>query len=195
MSKEIWLSVDEVSHLSEETKSCFASNKYIASIINVTANRVSKIISSLKEKEYRKVKELLKDAASPLKMSWLYINRITLFIVVLIASILIMIYLHKLQVDYIYTEPTSEYDLITTMGDSDEEAAMEITRIDNKFLDMFRGNLKTTQDDILKAMQRSAEYEGATEEKLQTDSERIYEKLQTINLHCHSCKKKVSRDL
>ncbi len=132
-------------------------------------------------KEYRKVKELLKDAASPLKMSWLYINRITLFIVVLIASILIMIYLHKLQVDYIYTEPTSEYDLITTMGDSDEEAAMEITRIDNKFLDMFRGNLKTTQQDILKAMQRSAEYEGATEEKLQTDSERIYEKLQTIN--------------
>ena len=43
-------------YLSEETKSCFASNKYIASIINVTANRVSKIISSLKEKEYIKVK-------------------------------------------------------------------------------------------------------------------------------------------
>ena len=43
-------------YLSEETKSCFASNKYIANIINVTANRVSKIISSLKEKEYIKVK-------------------------------------------------------------------------------------------------------------------------------------------
>lgn len=43
-------------YLSEETKSCFASNKYIASIINVTANRVSKIISSLKEKQYIKVK-------------------------------------------------------------------------------------------------------------------------------------------
>ena len=43
-------------YLSEETKSCFASNKYIASIVNVTANRVSKIISSLKDKEYIKVK-------------------------------------------------------------------------------------------------------------------------------------------
>ena len=42
-------------YLSEETKSCFASNKYIASIVNVTANRVSKIISSLKEKQYIKV--------------------------------------------------------------------------------------------------------------------------------------------
>lgn len=43
-------------YLSEETKSCFASNKYLASIVNVTANRVSKIISSLKEKQYIKVK-------------------------------------------------------------------------------------------------------------------------------------------
>ena len=43
-------------YLSEETKSCFASNKYIASIVNVTANRVSKIISSLKDKGYIKVK-------------------------------------------------------------------------------------------------------------------------------------------
>ena len=43
-------------YLSEETNSCFASNKYIASIVNVTANRVSKIISSLKYKRYIKVK-------------------------------------------------------------------------------------------------------------------------------------------
>ena len=43
-------------YLSEETKSCFASNKYISSIVNVTPNRVSKIISSLREKKYIDVK-------------------------------------------------------------------------------------------------------------------------------------------
>ena len=43
-------------YLSEEKGSCFASNKYIASIVNVTPERVSKIISSLKDKEYVKVK-------------------------------------------------------------------------------------------------------------------------------------------
>lgn len=42
-------------YLSEETKSCFASNKYIANIVNVTSNRVSKIISSLKNKKYIQV--------------------------------------------------------------------------------------------------------------------------------------------
>lgn len=43
-------------YLSEETKSCFASNKYIANIVNVTHERVSKIISSLKDKGYVRVK-------------------------------------------------------------------------------------------------------------------------------------------
>ncbi len=37
-------------YLSDGTGSCFASNKYIASIVNVTSDRVSKIVSSLKDK-------------------------------------------------------------------------------------------------------------------------------------------------
>lgn len=41
--------------LSDETGSCFASNQYIASVVKVTQNRVSKIISSLKNKKYIQV--------------------------------------------------------------------------------------------------------------------------------------------
>lgn len=41
--------------LSDETGSCFASNQYIASIVKVSTNRVSKIISSLKNKKYIQV--------------------------------------------------------------------------------------------------------------------------------------------
>ena len=132
-------------------------------------------------RDYRKQKELLKDAASPLKLSWVYVNRIVLFIVVFIASIIIMIYLHKLQVDYIYTEPTTDYDLMGAMDETDEQKAIETTQIDNVFLDMFRGNLKATQDDIARAMRRSKYYEGATDDTLATDSERVYGKLQTVN--------------
>ena len=43
-------------YLSDETGSCFASNQYIATIVKVTPNRVSKIISSLKNKKYIQVK-------------------------------------------------------------------------------------------------------------------------------------------
>lgn len=42
-------------YLSDETGSCFASNQYIAIIVKVTPNRVSKIISSLKNKKYIQV--------------------------------------------------------------------------------------------------------------------------------------------
>lgn len=63
-------------------------------------------------KDYRKIKELLKDAASYQKMEWLYINRITLCIVVFIVSIFMFNYLHKLSVDYIYEQPTSDYDVL-----------------------------------------------------------------------------------
>ena len=42
-------------YLSKETGSCFASNQYIATIVKVTPNRVSRIISSLKNKKYIQV--------------------------------------------------------------------------------------------------------------------------------------------
>lgn len=41
-----------VLYLSDDTGSCFASNKYIANIVNVTSDRILKIVSSLKEKGY-----------------------------------------------------------------------------------------------------------------------------------------------
>lgn len=45
-----------IMYLSEEKGCCFASNKYIANIVNVTFDRVSKIIRSLKDKGYVKIK-------------------------------------------------------------------------------------------------------------------------------------------
>ena len=43
-------------YLSENEKCCFASNRYIASIINVSTGRASKIISKLKARGYVQVK-------------------------------------------------------------------------------------------------------------------------------------------
>ena len=43
-------------YLSDETPGCFASNRSIANIVNVTQERVSKIISTLRDKGYIEVK-------------------------------------------------------------------------------------------------------------------------------------------
>lgn len=65
-------------------------------------------------KEFRKTAQMLKDSASPLKIEWLYINRICIAIITFIASIFIFSQLHKIAVNYVYTEPTTNYDLIRT---------------------------------------------------------------------------------
>ena len=43
-------------YLSAETGNCYASNKYISNIVNVTPDRVSKIINSLRKKNYIEIK-------------------------------------------------------------------------------------------------------------------------------------------
>lgn len=131
-------------------------------------------------KEYKKVKDLLKDAASPLKMEWVYVNRICIAIVTFIASIFIFMYLHQVAINYEYTQPTSDYNLLT-MSEKDEKKAMELTKQDNVFLDMFRGKLDTTEDDIVRVLEKSKYYKDSTEKEIATAAERIYGKLQVVN--------------
>ena len=132
-------------------------------------------------RERRKIKDALKAAASKQKIEWLYINRLTLTVVVFIVSIIMFILLHNVQINYIYTEPTTEYDLIGELNDRDYNKAMETTRTHNYFLDMFRGQLDTTQADIEKAMRRSTYYRDADDETITSNAEQILEKLQTVN--------------
>lgn len=132
-------------------------------------------------KERRKIKQALKDAASKQKIEWLYINRLTLTVVVFIASIIMFILLHNVQINYIYTEPTTEYDLIGEMNDRDYNKAMQTTQTHNYFLDMFRGKLNTTQADIEKAMRKSTYYRDADDETITSNAKQILEKLQVVN--------------
>ena len=132
-------------------------------------------------KDYRKLKDLLKDAASKLKMEWVYVNRLCLAIVCCIAAIIFMIILHKVQVDWVYTEPTTDYDMVGGLTDKDRLKAEEVTERDNYFLDMFRGDEKATKQDIRIAMERSELYINAEAEELDKDSARVLGKLQKIN--------------
>ena len=63
-------------------------------------------------KEYRKLQKDMKDAATKDKMEWIYINRILLCIVTFIVSILVIMYLHHIVIQNVYTDPTADYDVI-----------------------------------------------------------------------------------
>ncbi len=132
-------------------------------------------------KEYKKVSDLLKDAASPLKMEWVYINRICIAIVTFIASIFMFMYLHQVAINYEYTQPTTDYNMLSGMTAKDEKKAMELTEQDNIYLDMFRGKLNTTTKDIERALKISKYYKDSTSEEITTAAKRIYDKLQVVN--------------
>ena len=132
-------------------------------------------------KEYRKVVQLLKDAASPQKMEWLFMNRIAIAIVTFCASIIIFTQLHVVAINYIYTEPTTDYNIIGGLSEKDEKKAMEITKQDNIILDQYRGKPKTTQEQIKTYVQKLKYYEGAESTEIDKAAERIYNKLHVIN--------------
>ncbi len=132
-------------------------------------------------KEYRKVTTLLKDSASKQKLHWLYMNRLAIAIVSFFASIILFTQLHVIAINYVYTEPTTEYDLIGSLSENDKKKADELTEQDNIILDQFRGKTKTTKDQIEKAVRKQKYYEEAKDEEITKAVDRIYEKLQIIN--------------
>lgn len=132
-------------------------------------------------KEYRKTKELLKKAASKTKLEWMYVNKLALCVVTFFVSIILFVQLHAMAVDYIYTNPTTDYDILGEMSGSDLKKAEDLTKQDNYFLNMYRGKPKTTKAQIANSMKYSKYFEEADAEDIDIAADRVYKKLQTIN--------------
>lgn len=135
-------------------------------------------------KEYKKLKETLKDAASKDKMEWVYINRIALCIVTFIVSMVVIMQLHKIAINNVYTDPTADYDIIGQMSDKDRKTAMQLTESDNDYIRRFKGDTKVTQDDIAKAMKKgkvNKDYINSSDDEIETAAERVLGKIKTVN--------------
>lgn len=133
-------------------------------------------------KDYRKMQKLLKDSASKSKMEWVYINRICLAVVTFIVTILLTAQLHRIAINYVYTEPTTETTVMGTLSEENQRKADELTQQDNYFLDMFKGKVETTQADIETAMKKSKYYTDEDDAKtIKKDASRVLDKLKVIN--------------
>ena len=131
-------------------------------------------------REYRKVTTLLKESASKLKLEWFYINKLVVTFIAFIVGLLVFILGHKMTVNYIYTNPTSDYDLMGTMTESEEEEAILVTEQDNMFIREHLAETELTQEAMEQYLAEDELYAGETEEVIQEDAARILEKIQTI---------------
>lgn len=140
---------------------------------------VDLFIPKEKTKEYRKDINLLKDAASKQKMETFYINRITSCIAVFVISLFLFNQIHNVAIEYVYENPSAEYNLLT-MSEKEEEQAMYLTKQDNYFLDRFK-NKKMTTEELRVEIKYSEYYKDATDEEIDEATARIEDKLKIIN--------------
>ncbi len=135
-------------------------------------------------KEYRELKNKLKEAASKDKMEWIYVNRLLLCIVTFFVSVILFAQLHQISINYVYTEPTVTYDIIGQMAEKDQKQAMELTESDNQYLNHYRGNTALTQEELQRVMKSgriNSDYIDSTDEEIEVAAERIMEKLMQVN--------------
>lgn len=131
-------------------------------------------------KDYRKIVQLLKDSASKLKIEWLYINRLCAAVGGFIVSFIILFASHKIAINYQFTEPTSDYNLLGTMSESQEKKAMETTEKDNYFLKKYQYDYDVTEQILYKDIAESDQYGMYSASELDKINERIWGKLQII---------------
>ena len=148
--------------------------------IPVVKQVVNAFIPKRGSKDYRKIQKLMKDSASKLKMEWLYVTRMTLAIVTVILSIIFFIFLHKIAVDYVYTEPTTRQQVIGSLSEQNEKKARELTEQDNYFLNKLKGKLNITDAEIKREMVNS-KYYTEDDQYLDDDAKRIKNKLNVLN--------------
>ncbi len=134
--------------------------------------------------ENRKIKTLMKNAASKDKIEWIYINRIVLCVVTFIVSVILFGQLHAITINNVYKDPTVTYDIIGEMAEKDRRKAMEVTESDNEYIDHFKSKTDLTQKDIIKEMARgkiNKDYVDSTDGDREIAAERIMKKIATVN--------------
>lgn len=147
---------------------------------------IKKVVDMFMPKQHtaqeRKEKRLLQDAASKQKLHWLYVSRLAMSILAFIGAIITIIALHAIQVNFQYTNPTSDYDLIGTAEGGELKKAKATTERQNKVLDKLRGPGKTVDDkEIKKVMSKIKDYDDKSDTDIKKEIKQIKKKLNIIN--------------
>ena len=139
------------------------------------------IIPKKNTKEHRKITKLMKEAATKQKIETLYVNKVIICILTIIITIMLFSFGHKVALNYVYEEPTADYNLLGSMNEKDQAEAMEVTKAQNIVLDHFKGKPRTTQEEVLEFLPRTEFYRNASEGELETAAEQIMSKLAVVN--------------
>lgn len=132
-------------------------------------------------KERRIVTKLMKESATKQKIETIYVNKMVLFVVVMLLTVLLFAFAHRIAVNYVYEEPTSDYNLLGSMNEKDKASAMEVTKAQNVVLDEFKGKNNVKEEEIKKFLPKVEYYKDANDSELDLAVGQIMDKLKVVN--------------
>ena len=142
---------------------------------------VDLFIPKEKSREYRKIVKLMKDSATKQKLETLYINRLVICVITFFCSMFLFMQLHNVAVDYVYNEPTSDYDIMGTMSASDSKKAMQVTKEHNKILAKLKGKRNVTNEQIEQEVRKLEYFKDYKDSDIEKQVKKINDKLTIIN--------------
>ncbi len=152
---------------------------------------IEKIIDALTpsttKKEYVKIRNLLRETASPLKIEWLYVNRVLYCVVSFIVMLVLLKQLQNMTIKSVLYNATTEKAVFGQMSESDENAANALSSFDRFFInDMVddselmrtvRSGNKNAAVNMIATEMRKVNENPLSEEEARVKSERVYKEL------------------
>ncbi len=123
---------------------------------------------------YKKETNLIKNANSYLTLEWFYVNKFTYFIAVTLASIVLIINLHSIDVSAVYTAVSDEFASFGKLSPEQEEASKNLNRQDEEKVKEYKKDKDISKEKIEADLKK----EGKAVED--SEVERIYNKVKKV---------------
>ena len=139
------------------------------------------LIPKKNTKEHRVITKLMKEASTKQKIETLYVNKVVICLVTMVLTIALFALGHRIALNYVYTEPTSDYNLLGSLNERDTDEALKVTEAQNVALKEFKGKLKTTQEEVEAFLPKVDYYRNKSDGDIKVAAEQVMNKLKIVN--------------
>ncbi|MET3209578.1 UNVERIFIED_CONTAM: Flp pilus assembly protein TadB [Paenibacillus sp. PvR008] len=146
----------------------------------IIRNVVDALIPRQHMPSYFQLTRLLKESGAEVKLEWLYIRRITLFIAGLVLSISTVFILHEAEKTHILHAPVQSGQMFGRLSPVEEKEALKQSEIDRKMMHALNMRADSTYEQTYTALERVSGGR-TTPEQLSENTRRILQKLGAWN--------------
>lgn len=152
---------------------------------------IDNLMPGVSKREYVKLRNLLKETGSNVKMEWLYVNRVVYAVLGFFAALLMAFQLHNIAVTEVLTGATKEQAIFGSMSDDEMKNANALTTYDTGLINnLLEDNIivKSVRNDTKEvaiskiAFQVRRLSNSISKEQIKIDAQKIYDGILRLSL-------------